>query len=196
MTSLRHVLILHLLSLQLISDVMLFFRCFVSCNVNLLVRAFTTYVRPILEYNSIIWSPYIRGDIECIEKVQRRFTKRLPGLKHLAYGQRLKRVNLPSLELRWLHSDLVMCYKILFGLVKLTYSDFLTLSPVTVIRGHQYKLYVTRSYGVRKHFFAERVVAPWNFLPADIVDFSSIGRCKQSIKLINFSKFLTIDVDA
>ena len=69
--------------------------------------------------------------------------------------QRLKHVNLPSLELRRLHSDLVMCYKILSGLVKLTYSDFLTLSPVTVTRGHQYKLYVTRSYGVQKHFFAK-----------------------------------------
>jgi len=32
-------------------------RCFASPDVKLLVRAFTVYVRPILEYNSVIWSP-------------------------------------------------------------------------------------------------------------------------------------------
>jgi len=47
-----------------------------------------------LEYSSVIWSPYTKGDIVCIEKVQRRFTKRLPGLKHLSYGRRLKHVRL------------------------------------------------------------------------------------------------------
>ena len=65
----------------------------------------------VLEYNSVIWSPYTKGDIECMEKVQRRFTKRLPGLKHLTYRQRLKQVNLLSLQLRRLHADLIMCYK-------------------------------------------------------------------------------------
>ena len=76
----------------------------------------------------------------------------------------LKQINLSSLELRRLHADLIMCYKILFGLVKLSYSDFFTLSSVTVTRGHRYKLYVKRSQGVRKQFFAERIVAPWNCL--------------------------------
>ena len=32
-------------------------RTFVSRDVNLLMRAFITYVRPIVEYNSVIWSP-------------------------------------------------------------------------------------------------------------------------------------------
>jgi len=35
-------------------------RCFASRGVSLLVRAFTVYVRPILEYNSVIWSPYLK----------------------------------------------------------------------------------------------------------------------------------------
>ena len=95
----------------------LIYRSFVSRDINLLVRAFITYVRPILEYNSVTWSPYYKGDIECIEKVQRRFTRWLPGFKSLTYNQRLKRLNLPSLELRRLHADLVMCYKIVLGLI-------------------------------------------------------------------------------
>ena len=50
---------------------------FVSRARNLLVKVFKVYVRPILEYNSVTWSPMLKKDIVCIEKVQRRFTKRL-----------------------------------------------------------------------------------------------------------------------
>jgi len=58
------------------------FCCFLSCDTNLLVRAFNVYVglRPLVEYNSVTWSPYLKQDIEATERVQRRFTKRLPGL--------------------------------------------------------------------------------------------------------------------
>ena len=34
-------------------------RCIVSRNTDLLVRAFTTCVQPLLEYNSVVWSPYL-----------------------------------------------------------------------------------------------------------------------------------------
>jgi len=38
-------------------------RCFVSGNVKSLVRAFIVYVRSLLEYNSVIWSPRLIQDI-------------------------------------------------------------------------------------------------------------------------------------
>ena len=75
------------------------------------------YVRPLLEYNSVIWSPSLIKDIDLIEQVQRRFTKSLRCLDGVAYTDRLQRLNLPSLELRRLHLDLVFCYKIVFGIV-------------------------------------------------------------------------------
>jgi len=65
-------------------------RYFLSGNVDILKRAFLTYVRPLLEYNSVVWSPFYKQDIEAIERVQRRFSKRLPGLKNLSYEERLK----------------------------------------------------------------------------------------------------------
>jgi len=64
-------------------------RAFVSRNINLLVRACLVYVRPLVEYNSVVWSPYMYTihDIEAIERVQRRFTKNLPGLRKLTYSK-------------------------------------------------------------------------------------------------------------
>jgi len=54
---------------------------------------------------------FLIKDIDKLEKVQRRFTKRLPGLKHYTYFQRLNRLDLESLELRRLGQDLILTYK-------------------------------------------------------------------------------------
>jgi len=104
---------------------------FVSRDIDLLVRAFSVYVLPLLEYNSVVWSPQSVQDIELVERVQRRFTKRLPGLKSYTYARRLEHLKLPSLELRRLHADLVWCYRIYFNLVDINFDDFFTFSAVT-----------------------------------------------------------------
>ena len=70
----------------------LIFRSFMSHNVTNLKRAFITYVRPLLEYASPVWSPSLASHIYLIneiESVQRSFTKRLPGMRTLSYSDRL-----------------------------------------------------------------------------------------------------------
>jgi len=67
-------------------------------------------------------------DIDAIERVQRRFTKRLRGLGNYSYSERLHLLKLASLELRRLYIDLIWCYKIIFGLVNLSPSDFFQFS--------------------------------------------------------------------
>ena len=69
------------------------------------------------------WSPRYKQDIDLIELVQRRFTKRLPGCSNYTYNERLTLLNLPSLELRRLRLDLIWCYKILFGLISIDSAD-------------------------------------------------------------------------
>jgi len=87
-------------------------RLFSSGDIHLLVRAYIVYVRPIVEYNSVIWSPVAKHDIELFEKVQRRFTKRLRGLRNLSYCDRLTKLGLCTLELRRLHLDLLTVTKL------------------------------------------------------------------------------------
>jgi len=74
---------------------------FTSRDVAILVKAFVTYVRPLLKYNTVFWTPYLKGDIHTMENVQRRFTKRLPA-------ERRTKLCLPTLELRRIHSDLIV----------------------------------------------------------------------------------------
>jgi len=129
-------------------------------------------------------------DIETIERVHRRFTKNLPGFHKFTYKDRLRRLHLPSLELRRLQVDLVWCYKILFGIVDTPTEDFFVPSTYAPTRGHQYKLFkkphVSRT---RANFFSERVVNSWNSL-SDGIDFSSLPRFKRCINNVDFSRFL------
>ena len=68
-----------------------------------------------MEFNTVVWSPSLKCDILSVEKVQRKFTKHLPGYGDLSYVERRAKLNLKTLELRRLHYDLVMCYKIVFN---------------------------------------------------------------------------------
>ena len=52
-------------------------RTFSPNNTQLLVSLYKIYVRPIMEYNTCTWSPHLRSDINSVESVQRRFTRRL-----------------------------------------------------------------------------------------------------------------------
>jgi len=105
------------------------------------------------------WSPSTIHDIETIESIQRRFTKRIHGLHSFSYKSRLPRLNLQSLEHRRLLTDLVWCYKLVFGLVIVNIKDFFEYSTVTQTRGHTYKLFKkSNSRSIRTTFFCERVI--------------------------------------
>jgi len=160
-------------------------------NFSLLLRAYLVCVCPLLEYNSTTWSPHLKQDIDTIERVQPRFTKRLPGFGNYSYCDRLRTLQLPSLELRCLDIDLVWCYKIIFGHVSFSPSDFFEFRLASVTRGHPYKILKCHcSCTSRSTFFAERVVNVWNSLPCDTVDFSSLSAFKRTIERTDFSRFL------
>lgn len=82
---------------------------------NLMKTLFCTYIRPHLEFAIQAWSPYYSTDISELEKIQRRATKLIPELRHLEYEERLKMLNLTSLEVRRLRGDLIQVFKILKG---------------------------------------------------------------------------------
>jgi len=76
--------------------------------------------------------------IEQDERVQRRFTKRLPGLKTCSYAAKLRQLNLLSRELRRLHINFIML-QILFNLVDVKFDDFFQYSTVITTQGHPFK---------------------------------------------------------
>jgi hypothetical protein len=59
--------------------------CFVLRDVKTLMSVFKTYLWPLIEYASCVWSPTCGDSILQIESVQRNFTKRLSGFAHIDY---------------------------------------------------------------------------------------------------------------
>ena len=57
---------------------------------SLIVPLYKAIVRPHLEYCIQAWSPYLRKKHDRLEKIHRRATKLIPGLRDLRYEDRLK----------------------------------------------------------------------------------------------------------
>ena len=124
----------------------------------------------------------LKKDIETLEKVQRRFTKRIPGLKDLTYCQRLARLKLDSLELRRVRLDLIFTYKLVFGLTGLKLSDFFSTAQRCRSRGQPYKLFLSGCISaIRHNYFTHRAARTWNNLPEDSTNFSSLALCKRIV---------------
>jgi len=107
-------------------------KCFLSLDVQTLKRAFTVHVSLLLEYGSCVWSPHFKSEIDRIESVQRRFTKRLRFLNNMSYSQRSISLDLESSEIRRLRQDLLLTYKIVFGLINIDSSNFLHCDKIVV----------------------------------------------------------------
>ena len=102
----------------------LIFRSFYSRDPKILKLAYNTYVRPILEYCTFVWSPFLIKDIDRIEGVQRYFTRRVFYKNEFSYNDRLFLLDMESLEVRRVKADLIMYYKVINGLNDLNPSDF------------------------------------------------------------------------
>ena len=89
------------------------FRTFISREPGPMMSLFKSLVIPIMDYGSVIWNPSKRKDIEAIEKIQRNFTKRLCGLSEMNYYERLKYLNIYSMERRRERYEILYIFKVI-----------------------------------------------------------------------------------
>jgi hypothetical protein len=157
-------------------------RNFDRISVSSFVILYKSIVRSHLDYCNSVWAPYLKSDIEDLEKIQKRATKILPALRNLSYPDRLKRCGIPTLKFRRIRGDMIEVYKILTGKYDSMVAPNLALVGSTYTRGNDYKLQNVRThYDLRKHFFTNRVTNIWNSLPNNIVKVDSINQFKNRL---------------
>lgn len=155
--------------------------------------AYTTLVRSILEYGSIVWDPYTQQDKQCLEKIQRRAARFIIGnYKTKSEGfmtQTLKDIGLPPLHRRRLYNRLAFFHKIANGLVPaikpedhLTpldkkrrikptrYSGYLSKNPIENQSRNNSKCFlnIDSRCAQYKHSFFPKTIIDWNSLDNDI----------------------------
>ena len=124
-----------------------------------------------------------------LESVQRRPTEIIPLLKNLSYENRLKKLNMYSLERRYKRGDMIEVYKIFNGLDDLNMEDYIDLDTNNITKEHNFKIKEKScKLDMRKNFFSLRVVNQWNGLPADVVNSPTLSTFKSRLdKFMNRS---------
>ena len=152
-------------------------RAFVRFDIETFCIIYTSYIRPHLEYCIQAWSPYYAKYILLLEKVQRRATKLVLGLKELSYEETLERLQLFSLEERRLRGDLIQTWK-----ENVDHEFFLNHST-TNLRGHSLKLSKSQCNKLcRRRFFSQRVIDVWNSLSEFMVSAPSTNIFKNRVE--------------
>lgn len=96
-------------------------------NPSTLVKAYTVYIRPILDFGTTVYSPHLKKDIASIDRVQNFFTRKV-FLRCYNYDysnlppptERNSTLNLDDLSYRRRQNDLKYLLKFVYGRISLS----------------------------------------------------------------------------
>ena len=158
-----------------------FLKALVCRSPNLMLFLLKTHIRPVLEYGSCLWHTGFTGDLRKLERIQRRWTKRVQGLRDLSYSERLSELGLFSIQGRLTRADLILYWKIFHGKSYITPQSMFA-HPQTATRGHPFKIMVRRANtNIRQRFFSQRCINLWNSLPAEVVTATDLQSFKRGL---------------
>ena len=162
-------------------------RSFSYIDKNTFIVLYKSLVRPILEYASPTWSPFLLKDIRKIEQVQRRATKLIPNIKDLSYPARLASLGLPSLLYRRDRQDLILVFQI-FSDENHPLRYLFIVNSDTRLRGHSKKLLISEHHTcqIRKFFFSQRVIRNWNKLPQKVISAKDLNDFKSLLNNVSW----------
>ena len=157
------------------------FSCFTKDIMNLIYKVF---VRPHLEYAVVAWSPWLRKDIDALETIQRRATRRISDIRG-SYDERLKALKITTLEKRRIRGDAIEIFKCLRGIWSINSESLFTLRDPEGPRTRQQQsfmpLIIPRArLDIRKYFFSVRAANIWNDLPSSIRESNSVNIFKNA----------------
>jgi len=121
-----------------------------------------------------------------IAPIQRRLTRVPTALRGLDYEERMRRMNLTSLEVRRLRGDLIQLYKVKNNLDAITWHTQPTWSNPRPGKREQIRREIISACQQRHNFFLNRISPIWNKLPNDITEGGNLNEFKTRLdKILN-----------
>ena len=165
---------------QILGQIMRSFKC---RDKDTIVKLYTSYVRPHLEYAIAAWCPYTTGDITLLEKVQKRALRQISNLPG-TYEEKLEKTGLTTLQQRRIRGDAIETFKILKGFSNV--DPDIWFSYLSRGEGAQTRLAADGlalqtqrpRLDLRKHFFSVRAVNTWNSLPLEVRQANNVNGFK------------------
>ena len=153
--------------------------------------AYTTLVRPQLEYAAAIWDPHHKDKIDQIEKVQRRAARWTSCNfdTRASVSDLLETLGWRSLQQRRADARLCLFFKIVNNMVAVSLPDYIQPNPRTSRRGHSRsfcQLHTGKDY--YKYSFFPLAIVQWNALPEDVVSSPNLDIFKAAVGKLQHSK--------
>ena len=129
---------------------------------------YRSLVRPLLEYASPVWSPYLVKDKRAIESIQRRASRIALGQKRreMSYEERCELLGWSTLERRREYFSLVECYKTVFALNGLECRDYFEFCNNNTRSNNSFKIRMkSAKVNTFKYSFFERIIKEWKNIP-------------------------------
>ena len=140
-----------------------------QCSLRVKSLAYFTYVRPVLEYASVVWSPFTQSNIDKIEKVQCK-AARFVFNDYYRYSSVTNMLNCLKWESLEHKSTIIMFYKIINNIVSADFSNYLHRS-FTRTRGHQMRfMIILAKRNTYYHSFLPTAILLWNSLSEETVN--------------------------
>ena len=152
-------------------------------------KAYTSFIRPKLEYSSSIWDPHTQKDINQLEMVQHRAARFVLNCPHRRTDQQQPSISSKVEELGWeplkdrrRKNRLVMLYRVVNNLVEVPSTYHPCLRDPQPVRGNQ-KQFIRQQPEVDayKYSFILRTVTDWNGLDPFTVAANSLEFFKEQL---------------
>ena len=148
-----------------------------------MVTLYKSLIRSNLEYCCPLWHPSKISDIELLEGVQREFTRKIYGYQDLSYWERLKKLNLSSLQRRRERYVLLVMWKILHRQIPNANVTFRPLSRLGIQAVVPGIVTSSRSAIQTRYDQSFSVIGPalWNVLPSQLTTIECQSKFKNRL---------------
>ena len=143
-----------------------------QCHSSLKETAYKSLIRSILDYSAVVWDPYLKGDIQNIENIQRRAARFVKNdySKTSSVTSMLRDLKWQPLAERRRDQRLCLLLKIISGLVAIPTEPHIAFNPRPSRNRNSKSICVySCNSDIFKNSFFPRTILDWNTLPEPAV---------------------------